>query len=99
MEITFPPAARETVRAWLAQAPSRPALRLCFAGGCGALGYRLAPAPLQSRPGDNILDSDGITIYVDYKSSLDLDGATIEMGESPDDIVVVHDRCVVGGMC
>ena len=27
------------------------------------------------------------------------DGARIELGESPDDIVLVHDSCVVGGMC
>ena len=99
MTISFTPEAREAVRAWLARDPSKPALRLCFAGGCGALGYRLTPAALEPRPGEQAIEVDGITVYADFKSATDLDGARIEVGESPDDIVLVHDACVVGGMC
>lgn len=42
---------------------------------------------------------DGLAIYADFKAATDLDGAKIAVGESPDDIVVVHDHAVVGGMC
>ncbi|RPJ54115.1 MAG: hypothetical protein EHM24_32130 [Acidobacteria bacterium] len=99
MILTITPEARQAVDAWLARDPSRPALRLSFAGGCGALGYRLAPAASGPRVGERVLSVEGFTIYADYKSSADLDGARIEVGESPDDILVVHDRSVVGGMC
>jgi len=99
MTITFAPEAREAVRAWLARDPSKPALRLFFAGGCGALGYQLTPAALEARPGEQAIEVDGVTLYADFKSATDLDGARIELGESPDDIVLVHDSCVVGGMC
>ena len=99
MTMTITPAARHAVDTWLARDPSRPALRLSFAGGCGALGYRLTPAPLGPRAGEHVLSVDGLTIYADYKSSADLDGARIEVGESPEDIVVVHERSIVGGMC
>ena len=99
MTLTFTPEARQAVDAWLALDPSRPALRLSFAGGCGALGYRLTPASLGPRTGEHELAVDGLTIYADYKATADLDGARIEIGESPDDILVVHERGVVGGMC
>ncbi len=99
MNITFAPEAREAVRAWLARDPSKPALRLFFAGGCGALGYQLTAAAPEPRPGELELEVDGITVYADFKSATDLDGLRIELGESPDDIVLVHDSCLVGGMC
>ncbi len=99
MQISITPEAREAIAAWLARDPSRPALRLSFAGGCGALGYRLAPAPSGARPGERALAVEGLTIYADYKSASDLDGARIELGESADDVLVVHAQSVVGGMC
>ena len=99
MTLTITPEARRAVEAWLARDPSRPALRLSFAGGCGALGYRLAPAPPAPLAHEQVLSVDGLTIYTDYKSSADLDGARIEVGETPDDILVVHERSIVGGMC
>ena len=99
MTITFSPEARKAVSAWLARDASKPALRLFFAGGCGALGYQLTPAAPEQRPGEQVIDADGITVYADFKSAADLDGARVEIGDSPDDIVVVHDRCMVGGMC
>jgi Fe-S cluster assembly iron-binding protein IscA len=99
MLLTISPDARRAIDAWLARDPSRPALRLSFAGGCGALGYRLTPAPEGARAGEQVLDAQGLTIYADYKAASDLVGARIEVGESDEDIVVVHDRGVVGGMC
>jgi Fe-S cluster assembly iron-binding protein IscA len=99
MTISIAPDARQAIVDWLARDPSRPVLRLSFAGGCGALGYRLTPAPSGPRPGEQVLTVEGLTVYADYKSAADLDGARVEIGESPDDILVVHAQSVVGGMC
>jgi Fe-S cluster assembly iron-binding protein IscA len=99
MTISITPDARRAIADWLARDPSRPALRLSFAGGCGALGYRLTPAPAAMRPGERLLSVDGLTIYADFKAAADLDGARVEVGDSADDIVVVHERGIVGGMC
>ena len=99
MTITISPDAREAILAWLVRDPTRSFLRLSFAGGCGALGYRLTPAERGARPGELVLEQDGLTIYADFKAASDLDGARIELGDSPDDIIVVHEQAVVGGMC
>jgi Fe-S cluster assembly iron-binding protein IscA len=99
MKISVTAEARQAIADWLARDPSRPALRLSFAGGCGALGYRLSPAPSGARHGEQELSVEGLTIYADYKAASDLDGARIEVGDSADDVLVVHDHCVVGGMC
>jgi Fe-S cluster assembly iron-binding protein IscA len=93
------PEARRVIDTWLSADKSRPALRLSFAGGCGALGFRLTPAALGSRQGERVIDVDGLTFYVDFKASADLDGARLELGEGEDDVVVVHEDAVVGGMC
>jgi Fe-S cluster assembly iron-binding protein IscA len=99
MRIAIASDARRAIADWLVRDPGRPALRLSFAGGCGALGYRLTPSPAGLRPGEREVAVDGFTIYVDFKAASDLDGARIELGESPDDIVVVHDQGIVGGFC
>jgi Fe-S cluster assembly iron-binding protein IscA len=99
MTVTIAPEAREAIARWLAADPLRPALRLSFAGGCGALGYRLTPASTGARPGERTLQVDGLTIYADFKAFSDLDGAHIELGGSADDIVIVHEHGIVGGMC
>jgi Fe-S cluster assembly iron-binding protein IscA len=99
MTLNITPDARRAIDAWLARDPTRPDLRLSFAGGCGALGYRLTPAAPGARTGERVLAVDGLTIYADFKAASDLDGARIEVGESDEDIVVVHDQGVVGGMC
>jgi Fe-S cluster assembly iron-binding protein IscA len=99
MTMTITPDARQAIAAWLARDPSRPALRLSFAGGCGALGYRLAAALPGARPGEQVLSIEGLTIYADFKAASDLNGARLEVGESPDDILVVHEHGVVVGMC
>lgn len=99
MTLTITLEARRAIDAWLARDRSRPMLRLSFAGGCGALGYRLTPASPGARRGEETLAVDGLTIYADFKATSDLDGARVEIGESDDDIVVVHEHSVVGGMC
>jgi Fe-S cluster assembly iron-binding protein IscA len=99
MTMSMTPEARKAIAGWLARDPSRPALRLSFAGGCGALGYRLTPAAEGPRQGEQALSVDGLTIYADFKAATELDGARIEVGDTPDDIVVVHEHGVVGGIC
>jgi Fe-S cluster assembly iron-binding protein IscA len=99
MTMTITPEARHAIADWLERDPARPVLRLSFAGGCGALGYRLTLAPEGPRQGEQVLSVDGLTVYADFKAATDLDGARIEVGDSPDDIVVVHDHGVVGGFC
>jgi Fe-S cluster assembly iron-binding protein IscA len=99
MTMTITPDARRAIVDWLARDPARPVLRLSFAGGCGALGYRLTPAPEGPRQGERVLSVDGLTIYADFKAATGLDDARIEVGHSPDDIVVVHEHGVVGGFC
>ena len=99
MTMTITPEARQAIADWLARDPARPVLRLSFAGGCGALGHRLTPAPEGPRQGEQVLSVDGLTVYADFKAATDLDGARVEVGDSPDDIVVVHGRGVVGGFC
>ncbi len=98
MTLTLTPEARRTILDWLADDPSRPALRIIFAGGCGALGYRMMRAD-RPMPGDTVLDVDGLAFFLDYKSQADLDGARIEAGEEPGDLAIVHDQAVVGGSC
>jgi Fe-S cluster assembly iron-binding protein IscA len=99
MTITITAEARQAISDLLARDPTRPVLRLSFAGGCGALGYRLAPSPAGLISGEQEIVVAGLTIYADFKAASDLDGARIEVGESPDEIVVVHERGIVGGFC
>jgi hypothetical protein len=97
MTITIAPDARHVIDAWLSADPSRPALRLSFAGGCGALGYRLATAEIAGRTGEETFVVDGLTVHADYKAARDIDGARIEIGDSPDDVIVVHEQSIVNG--
>jgi Fe-S cluster assembly iron-binding protein IscA len=99
MTITIAPDARLAIDAWLAADPARPALRLSYAGGCGALGYRLTAAEPRELTGEERLEIDGLTLFADFKATQDLDGARIELGDSSDDIVVIHEHSVVGGWC
>ncbi len=100
VSLTMTDQAAAVLRKWLARDPARPALRIAYAGGCGALGYRLtqASAPIA---GDQAIAVSGFTVYVDYKTAADLDGARIEVGteDFDDDVVIVHDRAIVGGLC
>jgi Fe-S cluster assembly iron-binding protein IscA len=96
LEVT--PEARQVLAEWLARDTSRRALRIMFVGGCGALGYRLTAAADQMA-GDERIEVSGLTFFLDYKSRTDLDGARLELGDGPDNIVIVHDAAVVGGSC
>jgi Fe-S cluster assembly iron-binding protein IscA len=99
VKLTIAPEARRAIESWLARDPSKPALRLSFAGGCGALGYRLTPSTADARTGETSVTVDGLTLHLDFKAASDLDGARIVLGDSEDDIVVLHHSGVVGGMC
>ncbi len=98
MTLTITPEARRTILDWLADDPSRPALRIMFAGGCGALGYRITRAS-QAMPDETTVTAEGIAVFLDYKSRTDLDGARIEAGDEPGDLAITHDEAVVGGSC
>jgi Fe-S cluster assembly iron-binding protein IscA len=99
MTLHISPDAHRVIAEWLARDHGRPALRISFAGGCGALGYRITTAD-QPMSGEEILTVEGTTFYLDYKSRADLHGARIEVGHDPDEgIIIVHDRAVVGGWC
>jgi iron-sulfur cluster assembly protein len=46
-------------------------------GGCSGLSYSLSFAK-EAQPDDQVLDQEGITLYVDMKSLLYLDGVTLD---------------------
>jgi iron-sulfur cluster assembly protein len=46
-------------------------------GGCSGLSYNLA-IDTEERPGDQVFESDGVKLFVDTKSFLYLNGATID---------------------
>jgi len=46
-------------------------------GGCSGLSYNLA-IDTEERPGDRIFEKDGVKVFVDMKSSLYLDGSTLD---------------------
>jgi hypothetical protein len=59
----------------------------------------MTPAAPGARPGEQALSVEGLTLYADVKAATDLDGASLELAESSDDIVVIHEHGVVGGFC
>ena len=46
-------------------------------GGCSGLSYNLA-LDTEQRPGDKVLEQDGVKVFVDMKSLLYLNGATLD---------------------
>ncbi len=46
-------------------------------GGCSGLTYSLGFDP-EERPGDNVLEKDGVKIFIDMKSNLYLSGTEID---------------------
>lgn len=70
-------AAREAIRRDLA--PDQ-VLRVAFAGGCGALGFRLS-TPRRGNDGDVRLKLPEVTIYLDRQAVAELDGATLDYDE------------------
>jgi Fe-S cluster assembly iron-binding protein IscA len=99
MTLTLTDAAREVIKSLFAADPTRPALRISFVGGCGAPGYRLSTA-VGPMTGDEIVVVDGVTVFVDYKTRTDLDGARIDAGDEADEgLIIVHDRAAIGDFC
>lgn len=56
------------------------ALRIAFAGGCGAMGFRLA-ATRRAVAGDLRLELDGIALALDHRAAAELDGAVLTYDE------------------
>jgi Fe-S cluster assembly iron-binding protein IscA len=56
------------------------ALRIAFAGGCGAFGFRLAAArrPLED---DLSIEVEGVPVLLDRQAAAELDGATLDYDE------------------
>jgi iron-sulfur cluster assembly protein len=79
MGIELTPAAVERVREILReQGIVEGGLRVGVkGGGCSGLGYTLA-IDTEVRPGDRVFETDGVKVYVDAKSFLFLDGATLD---------------------
>jgi len=46
-------------------------------GGCSGMSYNLA-IDTEERPGDKIFEQGGVKVFVDFKSLLFLDGATLD---------------------
>lgn len=77
MEMTLTPAARAAAERDLGPGE---ALRIAFAGGCGALGFRLA-ATRRSREDDLALELEGVPVLLDPKAAAELDGAALDYDE------------------
>ena len=78
-------AARNAVRKDLG--PDR-VLRVAFAGGCGALGFRLS-TPRRGNPDDLLVELPEVTVYLDRQAAAELDGATLDYDEH-DGFVLDH---------
>lgn len=53
------------------------ALRIAYAGGCGALGFRLSRSR-RAYEGDRRLEIDGVPILLDARAGVELDGAVLD---------------------
>ncbi|MBI1353711.1 MAG: iron-sulfur cluster assembly accessory protein [Acidobacteria bacterium] len=61
---------------------NEPALRLgIVGGGCSGLSYKFK-YDKQARPTDNVLEVDGVTLFVDPKSMTYLDGMVLDYEET-----------------
>jgi Fe-S cluster assembly iron-binding protein IscA len=77
MQMTLTPAAREAAERDLG--PDE-ALRIAFAGGCGALGFRLS-ATRRRQEDDLALELEGVPVLLDPKAAAELDGAALDYDE------------------
>ena len=55
-------------------------LRIAFAGGCGAMGFRIAPVR-RAAEGDLELELDGVPVLLDRRAVAELEGATLDYDE------------------
>ena len=84
MSVTLTPKAAEKVRQLMAQPDQKEATGLrvrVVGGGCSGLSYR-SQLERAAEEGDEVVESEGITIYVDPKSNLFVNGTTIDYHES-----------------
>jgi Fe-S cluster assembly iron-binding protein IscA len=63
-------------------------LRIAFAGGCGAMGFRIAPAR-RAAEGDLELELDGVGVLLDRRAAAELAGATLDYDED-EGFVLAH---------
>ncbi len=77
MEMTLTPAARRAARRDLGPEEH---LRIAFAGGCGAMGFRLG-ATRRVAEGDLRLEIDGVAVVLDRMAVRELDGAVLDHDE------------------
>jgi Fe-S cluster assembly iron-binding protein IscA len=77
MRMNLSEAARAAIRDDLG--PDR-VLRVAFAGGCGALGFRLS-TPRRGNADDLRLELPEITLFLDRQAAAELDGATLDYDE------------------
>lgn len=87
MQLTLSEAARQAVSSDLG--PDQ-VLRVAFAGGCGALGFRLS-TPRRGNDGDLRLELPEVTVYLDRQAATELDGATLDYDED-EGFVLDHPR-------
>ncbi len=77
MNVTLTPAALEAARRDLGPDEH---LRIAFAGGCGAMGFRLA-ASRRAAEGDLPVELDGVRLLLDRQAVRELDGAVLDYDE------------------
>jgi Fe-S cluster assembly iron-binding protein IscA len=77
MDLHLSPAAREAARRDL---DPRQVLRIAFAGGCGAMGFRLS-ATRRGDEDDLRLELGPVTVLLDRMAARELDGATLDYQE------------------
>ncbi len=85
LRLHLTPAAVEAARRDL---PQGQALRIAFAGGCGAMGFRLA-ASRRTDDEDTRIEVDGVPLVLDHRATTELDGATLDYTED-DGFVLDH---------
>jgi len=77
MELTLSDAARAAV---VEDLGPQQVLRIAFAGGCGALGFRLS-TPRRGNDGDVTVELPEVTVFLDRQAASELDGATLDYDE------------------
>ena len=77
MKLTLSSTAKKAIKRQLA--PDQ-ILRIAFAGGCGALGFRLS-TPRRGNDGDLAVKMPEVTVLLDHQAANELDGATLDFND------------------
>jgi iron-sulfur cluster assembly accessory protein len=101
MNVTFTPAAEKFIRRMLrfGGGPSCGFRLSVSPGGCSGLAaeFDVEPAP---RPGDTVLDCNGMKLFLPAESRLLLEGVTVDFADTPmQSGLVFHDPKSKGGSC